>query len=338
MVDINIIASDPELCEVVYSAEVADQKFQQQLKELSKTQEAQGERLANLEGRKAVPKPENWFKRNSYWISPVVASVGLVLGTGFLMRYFTLTVDSEISSKLHDPITDISDLKRDVAVIRKSQDDTQALLRIVIANDSKRISAMSQRDFQDRLPEVRAVLNAAKSTRTEVAPVAFGEIRSKLEQSNRSEPEFWPTAASLINYVSATPAPTVELADCLNSPPILVGVNTTAGSKIVTHGPNVYSNCKIDLDDPRASVVFGHSLSLADLEFRRSLIVYRGRPIIIQLGAPPLNHLVGKFVFIDCVFNIQSPSNPSLSGKKLIESLLAAQDLHSVRIAVPNEG
>src|ERR1017187_10839709 len=50
-----------------------------------------------------APKPDNWLKRNAY----VMTIAGLIVGTGFVLKFFSLTVDERVDAKLNDPLHEL---------------------------------------------------------------------------------------------------------------------------------------------------------------------------------------------------------------------------------------
>ena len=315
---LDILEAQPELletCEVVYFAEVPD-TVQKRLDNFAGKQADHGERLARLEGRLTVPVQGNWLQRNAYWVTPLIAIIGLILGTGFVTKHFTLVVDSEISAKLHDPISDISALQRDVAVVRKGQEDIQPLIKTIFENEAKRISALSIKDFEKGLPEVKTILDAALLGHV-IPHATVVEIGAKLQQSNRDAPQFWSASSSLINYRS--PDNPEKFQSCM----------AQAGDQrlVPLDEPFLkFDNCEIDLDaGVPIQIIMRVSRSHAPIVFSNCKVIYRGGDIVLIKPGSAL-------IFINCVYDISVPKAPPRNGGDLITGILAAPDMKRIEI------
>jgi hypothetical protein len=118
--------------------------------------------------------------------------------------------------------------------------------------------------------------------------------------------------------------------NCLSVQPtseIVSVASDKLGGSTVTRGPEVYSDCTLQVDTPEAAGVLAPYLSFANIEFSHCFIRYGGKTIIIPKTA------VGKLVFRDCTFFVTTGDQPPPpGGQKLLEALLKADHTQSAEI------
>jgi len=182
--------------------------------------------------------------------------------------------------------------------------------------------------FQSTLPDLKSALKTAKQEKLSVAPKVLNELQTKLLDAQKA-PDFWPTVAEFVSYRSQMLNGWQEstLPACTDKPPIGRGVSTIKGSREVTHGPLVYSYCKIVLDSVGATLSLSPHLSFADVVFEHCAIFYSGGPIVlfpVKIARDSPAKLIGAISFNDCLFSFSFPAVPSPDGQKLAKALLAA--------------
>jgi hypothetical protein len=275
-----------------------------------------------------------WVKRNSYWLWPVITLlIGSGVVGGFFRWFFGDLVDHQIDSKLSAPIAQLGDQKTTLARIDTRLNDISELLKIVVQNEMKRVAALAQEDFNKNLGTVKTVLSIAKTEQINSPTDTVADIKEKLQKANEKSPEFWNAAAALVNYASTKPV--TPLKDCVTEPPAgrVTGLKpdpNNPNQTIVSYTTLTYSDCKIELDDPRAIKRYQEALPSFSLVLRHCVIVYRGRPIVVPLP-PGVTKMVGKILFEDCIFDIVPTADLPEIGKTLVEALLNAADLkHAV--------
>ena len=249
----------------------------------------------------------------------------------------TNKIDHQIDSKLVAPLGQLSGQEKTLARIEGRLEEISDLLKLITQNEMKRIASLPPQDFNSNLPAVATVLAIAKVDHVESpSRDTIQNIKTKLNETRKDQLGFWGAAVALVNYTSSEAG--AGLPDCLDMSPSVDLYPPAPGSTKPIIGASGYSNCKIELDDPRAADQYGISLAVANLEFRNCLIRYRGRSIIIKLQPPPRDHIVGRFVFINCAYEI-TPTvvSPPSNGRKLIETLLASPDLKSVSMKPETE-
>jgi hypothetical protein len=193
--------------------------------------------------------------------------------------------------------------------------------------DNRLKRAIESEQFEQTLPDVQKALLLAKRRHISVPPDILSAVTSRLLETNRGDPNFWPAAAMVINYRSPSFR---DLPDCLDAFPEGVQKGPGPDQETITATPT-YTNCRIDLTDPRSIGLYGFATKATDLVFNHCLIHYDGKPIFV-LGSS--RDIKGALVFNDCAFDISITSEPlnrhfpppvSADGKGLIDVLLAAQ-------------
>jgi len=224
-----------------------------------------------------LPKNDGWVKRNVHRIalaSLCVAFLGLALGTGFPMRFFNLTVGEQIDLKLAQPIGDIHKLQIDVGKVSAKLDTFIELER----DRLNKLSALKPKQLSEQLPEVADALTTARALGIKASASEENSLRENFLSVGEHSPDFWPAAAALINYRSREP--NKELPDCLDQPLRMDQIGRMENG-IFTHGPIKFSDCRIELDSPKAAHKLGLGLRFANLELIRCFVVYHGGAILL---------------------------------------------------------
>lgn len=274
-----------------------------------------------------APKEESWIKKHSGWFT--VAA--FVLGSGFILKVADGWIDSRISVSMKEPLGKIGEQGQDLSEIKGQLKEISGLLHIVVQKQLKSVATLPQAEFNRRLDEVKTVLAVARSQEVKAPDENVTEsIRSKIADSDEDLDQYWGAAAAVVNYESASSTP--SLPDCLSSPPKekLFPNAFKLGEKKMTYSqPFTYSNCQIELDEPRAGALYAQVLTGgAALRFYECVIRYRGRPVII----PPARYtLHGELQFIDCIFDLEIPqSRPPKLGELLIAKAIRASSISNV--------
>src|ERR1039458_9024799 len=89
---------------------------------------------------------ENLLKRHSY----LVPLVTLLLGSGLLAFFKNGLIDGRIRETLRDPLQKIADQGEKIAEINGKLSGIADLLKIVVQNEMKRVSALTPLDFDKR--------------------------------------------------------------------------------------------------------------------------------------------------------------------------------------------
>lgn len=223
---------------------------------------------------------------------------------------------------------DLEGLKTDVGTIKGQMTVFIPLLQSVVQKELKTLSSLPPGDLQKHLPEVNAALATAKIVHADLTASVVADVQSKLVQLNRQTPYFWEVASSLIQYRSVV-LPN-NLPNCLDKPPVVRTAQAIPGHIKYPYTLKVtnptYEDCKIDLGaSPSQDVIYLlHQLPGGGLECRQCLVIYDG-------GAVPLLNYTRKLMFVNCAFQITTHGVPSEPGRKLIDNLLAAQNLANVK-------
>ncbi len=235
-------------------------------------------------------------------------------------RLLTLQIDSQIDTKLSQ--AGLSDLHSDVTAMKSRLDEVDSYLKILIGKQLNQTSKLSPTKIRDDLPEVAALLTAAKATATQAPSETVHELSSKLAQVNRNEPHFWSAATAMINFRSRTPSSS-NLPKCFDAPP--AGGMAARGQWIVDL---VYRHCMVDLgSEPPEKLKYFLAHTRSPLTFQDCVVSYSGQPIPVVI----LKH---GLKFIDCVFQVSGTAAPP-EGKELLTTMLAARDLSDITFSAP---
>jgi hypothetical protein len=101
------------------------------------------------------------------------------------------------------------------------------------------------------------------------------------------------------------------------------------GGQIQLKKEAAFSNCKIDLNDPKWQNVY-KLLTFTDVYFRHCLIVYNGS-VAVDL---PREQVVGKLVMLDCWYELTVPEKPPVIGQKILFALISSPDLKPVTLSL----
>ncbi len=302
------LVNSDELTEVVYLPEVAkvrDPRF-----------EGLNERVKKLEENKS--KKDNWLKRNVYWVAPLAT---LIFGSGAVAYVAGLIIDHRIDTKLTSPLARITEQDKSIAKMDGRLEGIGAMLTVVTQNEIRRVANLKPSDFDTALPEVSTVLTVATTENVPRPDLTLNAIRANLVRSKPQSPGFWGAAGAVITYQSGPGSD--ALPDCLATPPS-VTPSTPPPTIPITDFPAVYQNCQIELDSVEAAMKKNFFLRL--VEFRNCTVIYRGGQFAFPEG--------GYWRFVDCSFELLVKQPPAAPGQKFIHSLLAAQDLRSVKISI----
>ena len=194
------------------------------------------------------------------------------------------------------------------------------------------MAELPPQDFQKNLPKLEITLTAAANSSRVRDPAISDKLQDKFSKSNEDAPGFWPAAAAMINYRSVRAGG--DLSDCLAKPSPhevtfhdgLGPITVKNGQATFTVGPDVYENCRIELDSLSAQARYSEQLPIRSIVFRHCLVIYHGGIIMF----PPSS--VGSLVFTECTFAIETPPQPPQSGKTLLSSLLSAPNMSDVTV------
>ncbi len=236
------------------------------------------------------------------------------------------SIDDQIDAKLKSPLAQLSDQGRILARIEGRTEAITDLLKIVVQNEIRRAASLPMEEFKRSLLDLKTALSVARGEHVSASAEAVASIKSKLIKIDQDTPGFWGAAAAVISYQS--PERVGDLPDCLLADP--VGKDWSVRGNVVTHGPLVYSNCSIALNDPRAVDILARTLTIANLMLKRCVVIYKGNPIILPPLPPPRDRVIGSIIFDDCTFDISTRGTPLAVGRELLTALLNARDPRSI--------
>ena len=234
-------------------------------------------------------------------------------------------IDARAEAKLKEHHFD--DMATNVSKMEQRMTDINDLLKIVVQNELKHVAELPPAEIQKALPQVRAVLAVAASDQRLATPDSgqLDSIKTKFRQVDRNAPDFWPATAALISFqsgIGATGQP-----DCWQQ-------NPPFGSEGVEPA-YVYSNCKLRLDSVSLPAILWERGPIFEfLIFQNCTISYGGGRIVLPHFPDEVNV---KLEFKDCKFVLVAPPQPTPGGRKLLEALLDAKTLNSVKAETPFE-
>jgi hypothetical protein len=200
-----VLAASTAPSEVVYfpdSGEMTENQIEKRLHPLRSDILELKDNVAKLAGQPAAkgvytqPVADNFVKRNAYWLWPTIA---IVSGTGIL----SIVVDHRIDLKLTDPLKQIGDQAKSIAVLDTKQNNNSDLLKIVLQKEMSRTLALSPTEFKQELPQLHDILNAAQGGKTAPPTGLFADLDNKLRPFiKQRDAEAWNAAISLAEYRS----------------------------------------------------------------------------------------------------------------------------------------
>lgn len=210
-------------------------------------------------------------------------------------------------------------------------------------DDSLRSALSTPADTADNIRYAKAAISQLRESHIAIQPAAAAQTAQKLAElsiADKSSPEIWSTAAEFVTYrsESLTNWRQISLPVCTNEPlQFAYDEIRKDGHVTVTHGPITFSNCKIILDSPEASLLLSSALSIADVAFEHCVIFYGGGPIVLTqtsaaLSLPdahvfiPAGAVHGSIFFKDCFFRFTLQNIPPEAGRRLTRTLLASSD------------
>lgn len=304
-------------------------QVEQRIKELDKEQRSQGQKLANLEGRISIPKPEGWLKKRSYWISPLVSLIGIAVGTGFMLRFFTLTVDERISSKLEGPMKEFHQVQVDVGKLNGKLETLVELEKARI----QRLSELRPEDLKARLPEVADALSAASALGAFTSEDVKNSLKRNLSLIRDRDSNFWPAAAAMVSYRSGDALPKLPPCRLSDQPPAKLAEDMSAEATSFKFALIPFENCEVVLDSPEAQDRYLKVLGLFDIEFRHCRVIYRGGPLFFPARVVPGRKTL-SLIFEDCVFEMSTRATPPKDGQEVVSRLLVAENPKSARVTI----
>jgi hypothetical protein len=239
-------------------------------------------------------------------------------------------IDNRIEEKLKAHRFD--DLVENVHKMQGQMTEISSFMKILLLAETKRVASLAPQEFQKNLPAVRAALDVAQKTPIEIPAETVAEIKTKLNKTPPSAPEFWQTAAAVINYHVGESTPSfprcrmdqapAELAESINA------TQTTIKLKAIP-----FENCEVVLDSPEVQSRFLNVLGTIDIEFRHCRVVYRGGPIFFPAQVVPGRKTV-SVIFTNCVFDLSTLGVPPRDAQQMLSGLLASQDPKSVKLTI----
>jgi hypothetical protein len=193
----------------------------------------------------------------------------------------------------------------------------------------------------------QAILFGAKQQENTRAPYKLAStLATKLVQSDKSTPDYWPTAAEFISYRSQIVSPDEEvllnshLPNCVDSDPFPIRVAEVDSRGAIRRLENAhYDNCRFTLDSMEDDGrIMDFVSKFGTIEFRHCLIVYKGGdfivPTYLHIPNVPIKAITGKgrggsigydgpaLQFVDCIFDFSAPGTVPAKAQRLIEALL----------------
>lgn len=180
-------------------------------------------------------------------------------------------------------------------------------------------AALPQPAFEQSLGDFKQAVTDARKKDVKIPAPVLSDIQSKLKTSNSSAQDYWPAVSEFVNYRSFLEGKSVQSLEAL---PVCRGPYTNAfgvpaNKEGQVVGPAVPArivehDCKVVLDGIEAS----------HMGYTDCLVIYHGGPV----------KQLSDVFFKNCVFKIDIPPSPPSEGKKIGETLLAANNLADVQL------
>jgi hypothetical protein len=237
-------------------------------------------------------------------------------------------VNKRIGAKLEQPTKDIHSLQVDLARIGSKLDTFIDLEKERL----KSLANLRGATFGRALPQVADALSDAVKLGIQTPQEVVDSLQRNLLSTPQDRPDYWNAAAALITYRSG--ARSEILPRCLDKKPVIkLAEPMDEKQTTMKITPAIYENCEIQLDDPKANLVYLETLQIANLELRHCKVSYGGGALFFPAhtigGGPPRT-----IVFVECTFEMLVPSPPPESGRRLIAGLLAAENPKNASVVI----
>ncbi|MCU1339735.1 MAG: hypothetical protein JWO19_5316 [Bryobacterales bacterium] len=220
------------------------------------------------------------------------------------------TIDGRIDTKLKSPTKTLEDLRVDVARISTRLDDFFLLVKPAARRTLKDAAALPAKAFAAELPELKAAIDVAKTTKIPSADYASG-LRERLRAISTDAPSYWQTVASFVSYRASDGStvsqflPPCELVDVFVEPG-KTKIKDGKTGKVTTPpllGPMLHADCTVGLDGRK---IIGH-------RFVNSVVIYRGGKLDLE-----------NVSFQNCLWDIQIPqqTTPEKDARDILTRLL----------------
>lgn len=155
-------------------------------------------------------KSESWLQRNSYWFWGALTIALMIIiplagwFSGAFSQLFRDAVNTQIESKLTQPLTDLRKLQIDVAAIGSKVDTIITLGGVNL----KHISQLDAETFQKSLPILRKALEQSP-LQVKTDQETLHKIAAKLRETPESSLGYWPATLQFLSFLTMTMAPDV---------------------------------------------------------------------------------------------------------------------------------
>lgn len=227
-------------------------------------------------------------------------------------------INSQIEAKFKEHHFD--DLKTSVDHMSGKMDEISGYLKIIVENDLKRAARLAPSEFNGRLPEIEESLKIAKIAAVQVSPGVVKQIQSNLIRARlvpqAGQNDYWKTASAFINYRSPI--------EQEKKPPCAEPFRPYGMIPLVE--VVLWKDCEINLNgNLPVSIVFQLMKSHGPIECDNCRVSYSGGPITLFAAT-------SRFICVNCVFSIVTPSAPPPTAQGILFDVLATPDLSRVEI------
>lgn len=283
------------------------------------------------------------------WQRPVALFALFITVLIFLIQHYqTLDTIQKNAGRIQQDVTNVSQrvdkTNEEVSGVRSRVDQIVGQLEVlrpfmesIVQSQMKKSSGLPIREFERNLPSLRATLSQARLLEVKSPPELLSSLSTKLEAARVSAPNYWPAAAELISYRSENSSSKFASAMSSENLPICTTtilhpgpvISVPSPTKIIFELP-FYEHCKVMLDDPAQDAEINRQVearAAAGIALKNALVQYRGGEISIRLlqDAHDANRKISSLVFVNCVFDLAAPENPSPPSEEVLRTLLRSR-------------
>ena len=287
-------------------------------------------------------RAEIWGKIKTHKTSIITAlTISLTISGWFISGWFKYhldhrddsfnqAIDARIDGKQQDLSKRLDEISKTVTKTETTLMTLAPIIQDLVRHEMDKQALLPKSEFQSSLPQLKSIIQVAKSENVSVPPKTIQGIQQKLLTSDHNAVDYWPAVATFITYRSALGVQKFGtysgLPQCTAAEPqATLAEPVSAGQNTIKITPAIYHDCQVVLDSTTTSEAVGRTLSWDNVVFQHCVVIYNGgsitfRPVKIGNEAKINGHLI----FENCLFIFATPSALPIDGQGLLRTLLAS--------------
>lgn len=186
-------------------------------------------------------------------------------------------------------------------------------------------ASLSLAEFSAALPDLKSSIATSRRQEIKAPPRIVNDLAEKLSKTDKSAPDFWPTASELINYRSFLSAPqqyikiTFQMRDCDVHP----------ARDMTIRSPQ--KDGSVEIDKLRDAITILQESCFLDLDEHNEIEDYVCHHCVVKYSGGPLT-LKAPVEFKDCLFVFSINAQPPTPSGILLAQTLLSQNPQDVKI------